>query len=367
MTRITMVMAGDEEGGLEKHVVELSNGLAARGYQVSVIAHAKYQSRLHADIRFYPLDLSRSRRNPLLLWQLYQAIKQSQPQLLHVQANKAVAMVAPLLNWLKVPAVATLHNRKKQLKAFGRFDRIIAVSQQVAAQFESTGMTAQNKVRVVLNGVAIQPTLNPSQPDLKKNLKLGQNIQAIAIGRLVTAKGFDLLIEAWQGIAAHLWIVGDGPDADALHMQIQQAGLADRIELLGHRHDIADLLTQADVFIISSRNEGGPYTLAEALLLKTPVLATQVGMVADVLPAALTCEPNNPQALHQLLHTYLPQLNVLQTLSEPIYQFAQDHLSFEAMLTHTIAVYEELQPTTAVSAQATLAATTVAETKRLKG
>lgn len=358
MTRITMVMAGDEEGGLEKHVVELSNGLAARGYSVSVIAHAKYQSRLSHDVSFYALDLSRSRRNPLVLWQLYQAIKQSQPQLLHVQANKAVAMVAPLLNWLKVPAVATLHNRKKQLKAFGRFDRIIAVSQQVATQFEQTAINAQNKVRVVLNGVAIQHAPKPDlNPDQKTSLKSKQNIQAIAIGRLVTAKGFDLLIEAWQGISANLWIVGDGSDIDALHSQIQQAGLADRIELLGHRHDIADLLTQADVFIISSRNEGGPYTLAEALLLQTPVLATQVGMVPDVLPVALTCEPNNSVALHQLLQTYVPQLKLLHTLSEPVYQFAQDHLSFEAMLTHTIAVYEELlQP----------AMTALAETPQLK-
>ena len=113
INKITMVMAGDEEGGLEKHVVELSNGLASRGYQVSVIAHEKYKARLSQHIQFVPVDLSKSRRNPLVLWQLFTAIKITQPDILHVQANKAVAMVAPLLKWLKIPSVATLHSRKK--------------------------------------------------------------------------------------------------------------------------------------------------------------------------------------------------------------------------------------------------------------
>lgn len=348
MTRITMVMAGDEEGGLEKHVVELSNGLVTSGYSVSVIAHAKYQQRLSNDITFYALDLSRSRRNPLVLWQLYQTIKQSQPQLLHVQANKAVEMVAPLLKWLKVPAVATLHNRKKKLNAFGQFDLIIAVSRQVAAQFEPYPLNIQNKLRVVLNGVAIQPTFATPQTIAPTSLPKNHTTQAIAIGRLVTAKGFDLLIEAWQGIAANLWIVGDGPDADTLQNQINQSGLQDKIELLGHRQDIAALLKQADVFIISSRNEGGPYTLAEALLQQTPVLATRVGMVADVLPPELICEANSVTALQQLLQTYVPKLDELEALSQPLYQFAQTHLSFDAMLSHTMAVYDELQPVLAI-------------------
>lgn len=333
LARITVVMAGDEEGGLEKHVIELSNGLAARGYEVSVIAHTKYQQRLSQSIQFLPVDLSNSRRNPWILWQLYQAIQKSRPDVLHVQANKAVSMVAPLLKWLNVPSVATLHNKKSRLKAFQQFDRIIGVSRQVAAQFEQ-----QEKVRVVLNGVHVQT----AQPGNMEQKNQGQTIQALAIGRLVPAKGFDVLIEAWQGINARLKIAGDGPDYQALAQQIQALGLADSIELLGHRSDIPALLAQSDVFVISSRHEGGPYTLAEALLTKTPVLSTDVGMVAEVLPRNLICEPGNVAALHELLKTCLGDLNGLDARSQPIYQFAQQQLSFDAMLDKTIAVYQEL-------------------------
>ena len=338
-SKITMVMAGNEDGGLEKHVIELSNGLARRGYQVSVIAHVKYKDRLSEHINFLPVDLSKSRRNPMVLWQLFTAIKATQPDILHVQANKAVAMVAPLLRWLNIPAIATLHGIKKTLHAFEGFDRVIAVSQPVALQFKQAA-----KIRIIHNGAIIQHSV-PLKTAQQCTTLNGQNrIQALAIGRLVAVKGFDVLINAWKTIDATLKIVGDGPEYSALQAQIQTLGLSDRIELLGYRDDIAHLLHQADVFIISSRKEGGPYTLVEALLMKIPVLATRVGMVPEILPSDLTCEPDDVSALQVLLQTKLQDIAALNEASMPLYQFAQTHLSFDAMLDKTIAVYQELVP-----------------------
>lgn len=345
--RITMVMAGNEEGGLEKHVIELSNGLASRGYKVCVIAHEKYKDRLSQSINFTPVDLSKSRRNPIALWQLFTAIKASQPDILHVQANKAVAMVAPLLKWLKVPSVATLHGMKNALNAFKRFDRIIAVSEQVALQFGQ-----QQIIRIIHNGAKIENSVALCTSELYtselSNRPNDQSmIQAIAIGRLVPVKGFDVLISAWENIDAKLQIVGNGPEYAALQAQIQTLDLSDRIKLLGYRDDIAELIEQADVFIISSRQEGGPYTLVESLLMNTPVLATRVGMVPEILPSDLVCQPDSVSALHALLQNKLQDISTLNEISKPLYQFAHTHLSFDAMLDKTIEVYRELIPTPA--------------------
>lgn len=331
MSRITLVMAGNEEGGLEKHVVELANGLLGLQHQVTVIAHGKYQDRLHADIQFNAIDLSKGRRNPVVLWQLYHAIRDSNPDLIHVHANKAVEMVAFLLNWLKLPSVATLHNKKNKMKAFLKFDRVIAVSQRVASQFHD-----QSKVRVVLNGV------QPPAGKIAQKAWSAEHIQALAIGRLVPAKGFDLLIQAWKDIPANLWIAGEGPDEQALQQQIDAAGLSSRIKLLGFRSDIADLLRQSDVFIISSRNEGGPYTLSEALLLKRPVLSTDVGMVAEVLPAQFVCVPEDAQALAGLIRQHINNPEEMMQVFPAVYQLAIDELTFVAMLRNTDAVYQEL-------------------------
>ncbi|WP_407308051.1 glycosyltransferase [Acinetobacter sp.] len=325
---ICMVMAGDEEGGLEKHVIEMVNGLVQQGQQVTLIAHAKYASRVHG-VNFKSVDLTKSRKNPFLLWQLYRLIKQIKPDVLHVHANKAVAMIAPLLKWLDVPSVATLHNLKRNIHSFEKFDRVIAVSQRVAKQFKK-----QDAIRVVLNGV--------HAPSSYLNRTSSTPLQVIAIGRLVPAKGLDLLVEAWQGIDANLWIVGDGPEKLLLESRIQQLNLSEKIQLLGHRDDINDLLQQADFLVISSRNEGGPYTLSEALLQHRPVISTDVGMVPEVLPGSLICAANDVTALHQLIETYVNDFAALKQQSEEIYVFAQQQLTIDAMIQNTLQVYREL-------------------------
>ncbi len=329
--RITLVMAGDEEGGLEKHVVELANGLAEGGEQVSVVAHSKYRDRLDTEIQFQAVDLSKSRRNPLVLWQLYKAIKSTTPDIVHVHGNKAAAMVAPLLSWLNLPSVATLHALKKNLNSFLAYDRVIAVSRRVVGHFSQP-----EKVRVIFNGI------NPPPQRFEKKLWQTAYIQAIAIGRLVDVKGFDVLVDAWQGINASLWIVGDGPDQTILQQKIKALNLQDRISLLGYREDISSLIADADFLVISSRKEGGPYTLAEALLVQRPVLSTDVGMVADVLPADFICPPGNATALHQLIRTHLEQPEYLQSSFQPIYQRAKQELSFNHMLESIRKVYNEL-------------------------
>ena len=62
------------------------------------------------------------------------------------------------------------------------------------------------------------------------------------MGRLVDVKGFDVLIEAWQGIDAQLWIVGDGEQYQVLQQKIKELNLVDKIQLLGYRDDVTELL-----------------------------------------------------------------------------------------------------------------------------
>ncbi len=70
--KITLVMASDEEGGLEKHVLELAAGLS-QAHEVSLIAHQKYQSQVESSVNFVAFDMSGSRYNP---WTKYLLKKQ---------------------------------------------------------------------------------------------------------------------------------------------------------------------------------------------------------------------------------------------------------------------------------------------------
>ncbi len=109
---------------------------------------------------------------------------------------------------------------------------------------------------------------------------------------------------------AHLVIAGDGPQRDAVETEIRERGLSGRVTLLGHTDDVASVLRGFDVFAFSSRREGLPRVVVEAVAAGLPVVSTHVGGVADVLrvaPSSQLVEPGDAVAMSQALHDLLGQ------------------------------------------------------------
>lgn len=331
--KLALVMAGDEEGGLEKHVVELANGLAARGHQVSVMAHRKYADRFSKAVTVLPVNLARGRRNLIALWQLWSALRRSGATVVHAHGSKAAALVSTLLPFLSMASVATLHSRKKNVRMFQRFQRVIAVSRISTLNLDHPG------VRVVHNGI-VPPAQPAPAPEAWQGLSGGARV--LAVGRLVPVKGFDVLIRAWASLNADLVIAGDGFEQAALQAQIDAAGLGLRVRLLGHRSDVSALMAAADLFVISSRYEGCPYTLVEALHMRLPVVSTAVGAMPEMLPAQYLCEPDHADALGAVITHALADRDRLQHDFAPVFKHASTALTFDALLDNTEAVYQEL-------------------------
>ncbi|MGW0828109.1 glycosyltransferase [Streptomyces sp. NPDC002845] len=119
--------------------------------------------------------------------------------------------------------------------------------------------------------------------------------QLLTVGRLVSSKGYDLLLTALAELvrtlpAARLRIVGDGPLRTRLANEAARLGLSRHVEFLGARgvDEVRSELSRADIFVISSRDEGLPRTLLEATAAGVPVVATTVGGI----PAAAAGWPS---------------------------------------------------------------------------
>ena len=100
----------------------------------------------------------------------------------------------------------------------------------------------------------------------------------VAMGRLVRHKGFDLLLEAFAIVApqfpgASLTIYGEGPERHTLQAQARSLGLLDRVSFPGRVQNAAEALAAASLFVLSSRYEGFPNVLTEAMSLARPVVA----------------------------------------------------------------------------------------------
>lgn len=332
--KIALVMAGDEEGGLEKHVVELANGLAGRGHEISVVAHDKYGDRFEESIHFFPVNLARGRRNLIALWRLWCALRASGAAVVHAHGSKAASMVGTLLPWLHMGSVATLHSRKKQVGMFRRFQRVIAVSRISTLNLDHPG------IRVVHNGI-VPPAL-VTAPAFDAWAGLTGSKRVLAVGRLVPVKGFDVLLEAWRDIDASLVIAGDGFEQARLESLVDANHLTDRVRLLGHRTDVSALMAAADLFVISSHYEGCPYTLVEALHMHLPVVSTAVGAMPEILPEKYLCTPGDVKSLHNLIATVLVDIDGLRASFTSIFDYAERSLTFDVLIDQTESVYSEL-------------------------
>ncbi len=332
--KICQVFASRGEGGLEKHVRELAWQLTDAGHEVVVFGDPDFLATLPPQVGRTPVRCDRSRRNPLLLLELLFKLRRCRCDIIHAQANKAVALIGSLRRWLACPTIGTLHGIKRNNRAFYRLDHVITVSQQLARSFQKAHCS------VVYNGIAA-PSFE--KVDLKAEFGLPADHPILcAVGHLVQAKGFDVLLDAVDGLPLSLIIAGEGPERSHLEQRIKRLMPETQCRLLGYRTDVARLMASADAVIISSRREGFSYVFSEALLLGTRILATDVPVANEVLPAELIVPTGDAHALRNRLQALLENLDGWSTLMEEPLANSRENMTFKAMVGKTITVYEKV-------------------------
>jgi len=328
---IIMISSSDQVGGLEKHSQELASELQLMGHDVTFVSCKAHQALLSAHVDTKTIAGNHSRHNPLALLRLSATIRRDNYDVVHAQGSKAAAMLQTLSHFQpRCKFVATVHNFKSKYPDGKRFCRIIAVSHALAAAIN------QPNVTVVYNG--IQP------PDLSKATKSVTPAMKgpvwLAVGRLVSAKGFDFLIKTFEHVEGSLLIAGEGQERDRLQRLITQSNAGGRIHLLGHRTDISGLMRMADAVVISSRREGFSYVFAEAILGGKPIVSTDVPIANEFLDPEFIYSGSNPAVFGDMLNRSLPRALEQQAQAR---KRAHKELTIEAMVEATYNVYQQCQ------------------------
>ena len=200
-------------------------------------------------------------------------------------------MVCTLHGWTSKSSfkkIALYENLEKAL--VHRLDYVVAVSDSILQKIEPR--VRNGKALKIANGMPVS-LWSPSEGSRVWRETKGTErdpISLLAIGRLSHEKGFDILIRAAQllkeqGVHISVRIAGDGPRRNELAGLIDAAGLSREVELIGYVMETQPLYLNADIFILSSRTEGLPIVLLEAMSHGTPVIATPVGDIPEVLGA----------------------------------------------------------------------------------
>ncbi len=234
------------------------------------------------------------------------------PDIVHSHGYRADLLAGSAAGHLRVARVSTVHgftggdwkNRlyeSLQLRFLRGFDAVIAVSRPLVARLAQTGIPVD---RIVQIPNAWGPT-GPALPRAAARAALGLPAEGVLlgwVGRLSREKGPDIFLRALALPAAgraQAVIIGEGGMREELLAQTVALGVSDRVHWAGLVPRAGRLLAAFDGFVLSSRTEGTPIALFEAMAAGVPIVATGVGGVPDVLEGgvALVVPPADPGAL----------------------------------------------------------------------
>jgi glycosyltransferase involved in cell wall biosynthesis len=166
-------------------------------------------------------------------------------------------------------------------------DVLVAVSPEIRDSLLELGIGRSDQVHVVPVGLDLSPYLAVGSGTGAFRSKLGLHPSTPlvgSIGRLVPIKDHSSLLGAMECLpGVHLAVIGDGEVRPRIEAELPARGLADRVHMVGWRDDLPAVLPDLDVVVLTSRNEGTPVALIEALAAGRPVVATDVGGVRHVV------------------------------------------------------------------------------------
>jgi glycosyltransferase involved in cell wall biosynthesis len=293
-THIAIVMHDFSNGGTERIAIRLANRWARTGRRVSILCGtAEGPARALVDpgvavIAVWP----EIRRSPLSRFALGRAFAECvgllQPDLLFVPGNFHILVIATLAHMLGADRPAIICKLSNPLRRPGRaapfqwlFEAIIRRMTGAVDGFVAMSAALADEARQVLRRPEVrlihEPNIDESyRPPRGTGQRDGRTI--LCAGRLVPQKNFELAIQAFARIDpafdARLLILGDGETRLRLEILVDRLGLNERVTFGGHVPDIRPALARASLFLLSSRYEGYPAVLVEALAAGVPAVAT---------------------------------------------------------------------------------------------
>lgn len=289
-------------GGAERVILNLAAGITGKGYAVDLVlaqAEGPYLTEVPGSVRLVVLNPHHRRalRTLASFPALVRYLRHDRPDaLLSALHANIVALWARRLAGIPQRVVISEHNtfsqHNQQLPwwysrlmlqlvrcSYPWANGIIAVSEGVADDLAKVAGIPHDHIQVIYNPV-VTPELQAKAKDLLEDLwfEPGEPPVILAVGRLTAQKDFSTLIQAFARVrrihAARLLILGEGEERPELEALVRQLNLERDVRLPGFVPNPYPYMAQASVFVLSSRWEGLPTVLVEALYCGTPVIAT---------------------------------------------------------------------------------------------
>lgn len=327
-TRILHTLAPGPAGGLESVVQSLAVGQQRRGHAVRVLAIVEEAGDhpFAAPLRAAGVDVVTRALPARAYLQAWGAVARElddfRPEVVHSHGYRSDLLDAEVARRRRIPTVTTLHGssflggatrlwERLQILNLRRFRAVISVSRPLTAELLAAGVP-RDRIHTIPNAWSgREPAMRRGDARRVLGVNPPSGVPLIGfVGRLIPVKNPGLLVESLARIADLPWeavVVGDGPERAGLEEAAREAGVAPRIRFAGAAARAADLQPAFDLFVLSSRSEGTPMVLFEAMAAGVPVVATSVGGVPDLVGTdrGWLTPPGDPGAMADVLRAAL--------------------------------------------------------------
>lgn len=324
MMKILMLINSLDIGGAEKAVVSLSDELARRGHFVKIVylSDPLLVKPENENIELVCLHLNKKIDIFIAYYRLKKIVKDFNPDVVHSHLFPANLLSRLLKLSFSCPKIiCTEHSSqistKKQLIAYRLTDLLTDINTNVSdaavLSYIEKGAVRKGNMVTVVNGVDTSKFYfdRSVRDTMRSDLLIRDKKVILAVGRLSTPKDYPNLIYAISILKMYrddfiVLIAGDGPLKEDLINLIKDLSLEDSIRLLGVRNDIKNLMQASDVYVMSSRWEGLPMVLLEAMACERMVVATDCGGIKDLIHDIGTIVPiKDSEALAKALNAAL--------------------------------------------------------------
>ena len=385
-TRVVRLFSRLNIGGPSVHVILLTAGLREKGYETRLIVgkEAPSEGNLLDMARQKGIDVEqlgglgreiRPFADLFTLWQLYRLLRECRPAIVHTHTAKAGVLGRIAARLAGVPVIVhTYHGHvlrgyfgPLQTAFFRRLetalnrvtDVAITVSAALRDDLAEMGVAPRSKIRVVPLGLDLARFARPQARGALRAVCGAQEGDVLigVVGRLVPIKDIDCFLEAAARVGAsaphaRFAIVGDGERREALEQKAAALGLGPRTTFVGWRKDLESVYADLDVVVNSSRNEGTPVALIEAMAAGRPVVATAVGGTADLLgdgERGLLVPAASPSALAEAFLRTLAHPEESARRASAARDYVLAHHSVDRLLHDIDELYRELLPRVATA------------------
>ena len=365
MKKVSLVITKGNWGGAQRYVYDLARALPRDKYEVEVASGEP--GELHQKLKDAGVPTHTIPSLQRAIWQLYRYFQTHDPDIIHLNSSKAgvvgsvAARIFRLTSKSKPRVIFTVHGWAfvpEQSSVFTYLytflqwltvtlsDTVICVSQATADEGKSLWW-AKEKFFLIYNGIQNPDLL--TQEEARKALSAPKNKQIVGtVTELHPRKNLPLLINGFylfhkEFPQSHLVIIGDGEERKKLEKKVGQLNLEHHVTFTGFIPAAELYLPAFDIFVLTSKREGLPYTLIETARASVPVVAVTTDGIGDIInekTGFVVTEPT-PKHLATQLRLAASRKADRRHITATLHTEAAEKFDFSRMVARTMMLYDK--------------------------